>query len=70
MRDKGQLIRWDIYWRCMSAADEQDRAQVETSAEAVQEITGEHVELAYVDQGYTGDNVATAAAKHGIRPRL
>ena len=30
-------------------------------AEAVREITGEQVELAYVDQGHTGDNAATAA---------
>lgn len=51
----------------VTAADEQDRAQVATLAEAVQEITGEHVELAYVDQGYTGENAAQAAAKHGMQ---
>lgn len=51
----------------VTAADQQDRAQVETLAEAVQEITGEHVELAYVDQGYTGENAAQAAAKHGMQ---
>lgn len=51
----------------VTAADEQDRAQVETLAAAVQEITGENVELAYVDQGYTGKNAARAAEKHGIR---
>jgi hypothetical protein len=39
----------------VTAADEQDRAQVEKLAEAVQQITGDHVELAYVDQGYTGE---------------
>jgi len=50
----------------VTAADEQDRAQVEKLAESVQEITGENVELAYVDQGYTGDNAAQAAEKHGI----
>jgi hypothetical protein len=49
------------------AADEQDRAQVEALAKAVQEITGQHVELAYVDQGYTGENAAEAAAKYGIQ---
>ena len=38
----------------MTAADEQDRAQVEKLAEAVQEITGDTIELAYVDEGYTG----------------
>lgn len=50
----------------VTPADEQDRAQVETLTEAVQEITGENVELAYVDQGYTGENAAQAAEKHGI----
>ena len=51
----------------VTAADEQDRGQVEKLAEAVQEITGEMIELAYVDQGYTGDSAAQAAEKHGIR---
>jgi transposase len=51
----------------VTAADEQDRAQVEKLAEAVQEITGETIELAYVDQGYTGENAAQAAEKHGVR---
>ncbi len=51
----------------VTAADEQDRAQVEKLAEAVQQITGDTIELAYVDQGYTGDNAAQAAEKHGVR---
>lgn len=51
----------------VTAADQQDRAQVETLAAAVQEITGENVELAYVDQGYTGENAALAAEKHGVQ---
>ena len=51
----------------VTAADEQDRAQVEKLAEAVQEITGENIELAYVDQGYTGENAAQAAEKHGVQ---
>jgi transposase len=51
----------------VTAADEQDRAQVEKLAEAVQEVTGESIELAYVDQGYTGENAVQAAAKHGVR---
>src|ERR1700678_51650 len=51
----------------VTAADEQDRAQVEKLAEAVQEITGESIELAYVDQGYTGENAAQAGEKHGGR---
>jgi transposase len=51
----------------VTAADEQDRAQVEKLAEAVQEVTGENIELAYVDQGYTGQSAEQAAAKHGVR---
>jgi transposase len=50
----------------VTAADEQDRAQVEELAKAVQEATGESVELAYVDQGYTGEEPAEAAEEHGI----
>jgi transposase len=38
----------------VSAASEQDRAHVGALARRVQEETGETVELAYVDQGYTG----------------
>ena len=51
----------------VTAADEQDRVQVETLAAAVQEITGQNVELAYVDQGYTGEIAAQAAEKHGVQ---
>lgn len=51
----------------VTPANEQERAQVAELAEAVQEVTGDAVELAYVDQGYTGDQPAADAAAHGIR---
>jgi transposase len=51
----------------VTPADAQDREQVEGLAEAVQDITGQTVELAYVDQGYTGERAAEAAQAHGIR---
>jgi transposase len=51
----------------VTPADEQERAQVGGLAAAVQEATGESVELAYVDQGYTGEEPAAAAAARGIR---
>jgi transposase len=51
----------------VTPGDEQDRAQVGRLARQVQEITGEHVELAFVDQGYTGENAAAAAEQHGIQ---
>jgi transposase len=51
---------------CVTAASEQDRAQVSHLCEAVQEVTGETVEVAFVDQGYTGEQAAEDAAMHGI----
>lgn len=51
----------------VTAADEQDRAQVAELAQAVQETTGQNVQVAFVDQGYTGDQPAAAAARHGMR---
>jgi len=52
---------------CVTAADEQDRAQVSKLAKRVQAETGETVEIAFVDQGYTGENAANAAEEHGIK---
>ncbi len=51
----------------VTPANAQERAQVAELAEAVQEATGQTVELAYVDQGYTGADPALDAADHGIR---
>ena len=51
----------------VTPANEQDRAQVGELAQAVQEVTGQSVELAFVDQAYTGDVPAEAAAQHGIQ---
>ena len=51
----------------VTPANEQERAQVEELATGVQAVTGEHVELAYVDQGYTGEEPAAAAAEHSIQ---
>lgn len=50
----------------VTAANEQDRAQIGELARQVQEITGDHVQLAYVDQGYTGEAAAESAEQHGI----
>ena len=50
----------------VTAANEQDRAQVGKLAKAVQAETGKSVQLAYVDQGYTGQEPAQAAKKKGI----
>jgi len=50
----------------VTAADEQDRRQVAKLAEDVGAATGDAVELAFVDQGYTGEQPAEDAKKHGI----
>lgn len=51
----------------VTAADEQDRAQVAQLAQAVQDATGQTVEVTFVDQGYTGAEAEQAAADRGIR---
>jgi transposase len=50
----------------VTPANEQDRAQVARLAEEVQQVTDETVEVAFVDQGYTGDEPAHQAAEHGL----
>jgi transposase len=51
----------------VTAANEQERAQVAALAAQVQEVTGGTVEIGYVDQGYTGENAAQQARDQGIR---
>ena len=50
----------------VTPANEQERAQVGELAAAVQKETGNHVQIAFVDQGYTGPNPAEAAREHGM----
>ncbi len=50
----------------VTPADAGDRAEVGRLAEAAQEAAGGSVELAYVDQGYTGEDAANAAEAHGV----
>ena len=51
----------------VTPANDQERMQVKALAKAVQDVTGESVEVAFVDQGYTGQAAADDAAAHGIR---
>jgi transposase len=51
----------------ITPANEQDRDQVGELTEAVQRATGEKVEVAFVDQGYTGEKPAAQAAAHAVR---
>ena len=50
----------------VTPANEQDRAQIERLAAAVQDATAESVEIAFVDQGDTGEQPAGDANEHGI----
>lgn len=51
----------------VTAANEQERAQVAELVERMQEATDGTVELAYVDQGYTGEEAAEEAEARGVR---
>jgi transposase len=51
----------------VTAAHEQERTQVAQMAAQVQDVTGDAVEIAFVDQGYTGAQPAQDAAAHGMR---
>lgn len=51
----------------VTPTNEQDRAQVEELARQVQEVTEQSVEVAFVDQGYTGDQPAQAAQGQGMQ---
>jgi transposase len=51
----------------VTAANEQERAQVGRLAERVQAATGDAVEVAFADQGYTGDQPAQATAPRGMQ---
>ncbi len=50
----------------VTPAGEQERAQVGELMKEVQAATGGEVQLAYVDQGYTGPAPAAAAAARGV----
>ncbi len=58
----GQLLALRV-----TPANEQDRDQVAALAAQVQAVTGQSVEVAFVDQGYTGEQPLEAAAEQGIR---
>lgn len=58
----GQLLALRV-----TAANEQDRAQVQALVTQVQAVTGAAVEIAFVDQAYTGEHAAQDAAEQGIK---
>src|SRR5215510_4818064 len=50
----------------VTPANEQERAQVQELAQAIQDATQDSVVVAFVDQGYTGDDPKTDAQQNGI----
>jgi transposase len=50
----------------VTPANEQERAQVGELMAETQVITDGRIELAFVDEGYTGDEPATASAEQGV----
>lgn len=50
----------------VTPASAQDRGEVEKLAKTIQAVTDDSVEIAWVDQGYTGERAEQAAARHGI----
>ena len=50
----------------ITPANEQERAQVGELCRQVQQVTGQTVQVGFVDQGYTGEEAAYAAAVHDI----
>ena len=61
----GQLLALTV-----TPANDQERAQVEQLCEAVQIATGQSVEIAWADQGYTGELAREAAQAAGIELRI
>ena len=51
----------------VTPANEQERAQVGLLTQQVQQITRNSVEIAFVDQGYTGEQPQQEAAEQGIQ---
>jgi transposase len=54
----------------VTPASDQERAQVAELSRELQELTGGTVEVAFVDQGYTGEDAARGAKQAGIELRV
>ena len=62
----GHLTVGHLLALTVTTANQDDRTQGEALSKQLQEATGENVQLGYVDQGYSDDNAAEQAQKHGI----
>lgn len=61
----GHLIELTV-----TPANEQERSQVQELCQAVQEATGQTVQVAWADQGYTGEQASDEAKAAGIELRV
>jgi transposase len=52
---------------CVTPANENDRSQVEALCDAVQEVTGQNVQVAFVDAGYSGIEPEKEAGQYAVR---
>ncbi len=50
----------------VTPANEQERAQIGELCRQAQEECGDNLQIAWVDQGYTGEEPAKAALEHGV----
>ncbi|MFC3725702.1 IS5 family transposase [Neoaquamicrobium sediminum] len=50
----------------VTPASAEDRGEIENLARTIQAVTGDSIEIAWVDQGYTGERAELAADQHGI----
>jgi transposase len=51
----------------VTPANAGDRDEIDRITKDIQAATGDSVEIAFVDQGYTGDKPAQAAQAHGVK---
>jgi len=52
---------------CVTPANENDRTQVEALCDAVQTVTGQNVQVAFVDAGYSGPEPEKEAGAYDVR---
>lgn len=53
----------------VTPASAEDRGKVEWLALTMQAVTNDAVEIAWIDQGCTGERAVNAAARHSIAPK-
>ena len=60
----------DLLSLLVTPANEQERARVSELLKQVRSATGNSVEIAFADQGYTGENAEPTAETQGVELRV